>query len=119
MTTREYDCESFGCEPYQGNNECRHCGAEMQPEPEPAKTAVSKHTPGPWRAMPYRKVNGADGVEVCALQSRKIEVADANAHLIAAAPDMLEALENLVEQIDDVALTAKATAAIKKARGQS
>ena len=42
----------------------------------------------------------------------------AGGNVIAAAPDLLAEPEHLVEQVDDVALTKHARAAIKKARGE-
>jgi len=106
----------------------------------------SKHTPGPWSVQ-----NGAvygcnnpkhgSSPHVCALDNTPIRIAsmdrdgpnkvhapterDANARLIAAAPDMLQALERMVAvyeyvtQIrhDDDAL-AQAIAAIAKAQGK-
>ena len=62
---------------------------------------MSKHTPGPWRAQ-FREVTSAvasDGRVASLSQLNRVrrrepdEVA-ANARLIAAAPDMLEALED-------------------------
>ena len=90
----------------------------------------SKHTPGPWRVG---VTSDAGEVDVIAEGGWFVAVAcdsagdgdtEANANLIAAAPDMLEALEKLVSRIDetrgptaDTALAA-ARAAIKKARGE-
>jgi hypothetical protein len=70
---------------------------------------MSEHTPGPWYASPphhgdphkYWSVecNLPDGLPVCILASRHSGYghpleAEANAHLISAAPDMYEALDN-------------------------
>lgn len=71
---------------------------------------MSDHTPGPWTIggtfMPYsddprENVWGphpgmASGMVVCT------EVRPADARLIAAAPDLLEALKNLVKPMDDL-----------------
>ena len=95
------------------------------------------HTPGPWKVSPvlpgyYEWVRNSDGhlVADCAsiLPSEECE---ANAALIAAAPEMLGALEDLVHDIevyefegdfeddDDFKTTVdKARAAIAKARGE-
>lgn len=60
---------------------------------------MSKPTPGPWAVKPARTygyiVIGADGLEVaeCSGYVREDMKAEANAHLIAAAPKMLDALE--------------------------
>lgn len=95
----------------------------------------NKHTPGPWVGE-TAKSHGAnitiygteagDAVDVCDVVYRGDETqVEANAHLIAAAPDMLEALEAalayLVMAGTDHAEPTRATirAAIKKARGES
>jgi len=68
----------------------------------------TKHTPGPWEISPKNEaiitgengdVNIATMWEAFHLDERtgeRVEEAYANARLIAAAPDLLEALENLV-----------------------
>ena len=64
---------------------------------------MSAHTPGPWRAVP-----NAPGISDTVIDSGRMVVADvisrkstdelrANARLIAAAPDLLEALRALVD----------------------
>ena len=65
----------------------------------------SKHTPGPWRLQLKDKftdhpfvVRGEQG-GFCVL-GLSDEAEKADARLIAAAPDLLEALKNLVERID-------------------
>ena len=101
-----------------------------------------KHTPGPWAyvetdhgAIVVEDVNGW----ICEMSKWEGQDNLANAHLIAASPDMLEALEAidvLLDMGDDVpwntaftfdnleainainAAFAKARAAIKKARGE-
>jgi hypothetical protein len=113
----------------------------------------TKHTPGPWQAeqddVPYDGgfetwcVN-ADGAGICMMDCPKDDM-EANARLIAAAPDLLEALEEVLgtglnggnnmrlafmaasqQVLSDEALrdaeksemaVAKARAAIAKARG--
>ena len=53
---------------------------------------MSKHTPGPWKlSRDGNDIENADGAGVCAMYAD--ETAPANAALIAAAPDLLEALE--------------------------
>ncbi len=94
------------------------------------------HTPGPWITDPefeHQVVLGRDGrmVADCAIFHKKITAkrCAANAYLVAAAPDLLEALEAAADevigcggerriQLDGVWLT-KARAAIAKARGTS
>jgi hypothetical protein len=93
---------------------------------------VIPHTPGPWivgplfeiRALPIgRKAR----IVAQALMGAGItfEERAANAHLIAAAPDLLAALKNLVRKIERDNLsttagmgTAKARTAIAKAEGR-
>ena len=94
---------------------------------------MSAHTPGPWVQDKYGNINDKSGgtirVEGLALSSGS--EAKANARLIAAAPDLLEALkeyiaagENSVTATDDVAAMIRfgeadkaARAVIKKATG--
>ncbi len=103
-----------------------------------------KPTPGPWAinteggdsVYSTTDTTGADIVCLSPMSEGWLESAmhwPANAHLIAAAPDMLEALEALMavqgidnpsesecESIESIeAAEALATAAIKKARGQT
>lgn len=103
---------------------------------------MSKHTPGPWSVIPYGGVGGKGekiegfyiGCDLCRDGCHKIAKLEttkwsrderANANLIAAAPDLLEALENLADayekyKIDDF-LTSEvedARAAIAKARAK-
>lgn len=93
-----------------------------------------KHTKGPWTVMPGKNRTYVDCTEInqtiCTVhdlhESLKDEhgTADANAHLIAAAPEMLEALEGVRLFLMDEALPTKNGAlnlinsAIKKARGE-
>lgn len=96
---------------------------------------MSKHTPGPWKkfdsAFPQFFVCVA-GKDICKVSSGDVTLleAEANANLIAAAPDLLEALEALLEDEEwmdgsgwvYVRNFDKADAArkvIAKARGQS
>ena len=71
-----------------------------------------KHTPGPWRIMravdytgdtesrynPILSIESADGKTVYYTDSGYFQPNEADARLIAAAPDLLEALEGLYEQ---------------------
>lgn len=56
----------------------------------------AKHTPGPWSSLVYARtaaVHGGDGARVAVVYGGGDgDTAEANANLIAAAPDMLEAL---------------------------
>jgi hypothetical protein len=95
----------------------------------------AKHTPGPWvvrGADTYRWQIEHGDVKTATVVARVTtppkggtDASDANAHLIAAAPDMLEALEDAVEAATwdrDVeipsSLRDQMIAAIKKARGE-
>lgn len=62
------------------------------------ETSAGKHTPGPWAAGNER-VLGPGGKKLfeCYSKLRTMQECQANAHLIAAAPDMLAALR-LVER---------------------
>lgn len=117
--------------------------------------AVTEHTPGPWMAAGFVVWAPAQKQVIAAasalkpnsgyVEYQRPDVADkdlgvvaANAHLIAAAPDLLEALVNarlaldsligIVTELPDVAhpiaefaerTFGKATAAIAKARGEA
>jgi hypothetical protein len=65
---------------------------------------VSGHTPGPWRY--FRGTHSVWSVEkaICIMagpHKRECEERDANARLIAAAPDLLEALQMLYSETAD------------------
>lgn len=96
-----------------------------------------KYTPGPWRCDPEGKIWSESKTElICekVCYPKVAEVASylsqgdsgdeghANANLIAAAPDLLEALKDLVSQIEDGSwndiLTGQAEDAIDKAEGR-
>lgn len=85
------------------------------------------HTPGKWEAVQIGDTGGENPVDVYEViadgRKRVAEyVGDADARLIAAAPDLLEALESMVltfrlrrEEWPEIQ---RAQAAIKKARGE-
>ena len=93
---------------------------------------AAKHTPGPWRLV---KVESDSGhiVHLCPVGSDKpysllttVEhndvifaavYEDADARLIAAAPDLLESLQDLCDTLGECGMTEKARAAIAKATG--
>ena len=59
----------------------------------------TQHTKGPWKfgssnddSVYKRNIGGSDGYHVAVASSREDDEVDANARLIAAAPDLLEAL---------------------------
>ena len=88
---------------------------------------MSKHTPGPWKivdAWNYYMVEGQNDEEIIWQDGpyQTPVINKANACLIAAAPDLLEALEAIVgdssiQRVSDD-LHAKARAAIAKAKGE-
>jgi len=99
---------------------------------------MGKHTPGPWKVgiIPDTEnvfVEASDGLIVCEVGGFVIgkEQAQTNAHLIAAAPDLLDALKDIMtDHIDNLTYQedcdcagchriAKAQAAIAKAEGNS
>lgn len=76
-----------------------------------------KHTPAPWRRFDSRVRAVADGADfLIASVSRHDEACEANARLIAAAPEMLEALKALLPFLAGERLRV-ASAAIAKAEG--
>ena len=91
----------------------------------------TKHTPGPWKA---RKGFHADTIEIfhpnksvkppfypCEIATiasdRDTAKAKANARLIAAAPDLLQALHDIAEESTDEGAVKCARAAIAKSTG--
>jgi len=83
---------------------------------------MSKHTPGPWNLYPnnasdwvVRKMfpDGQESHEIARCQSGMD-----NARLIAAAPDLLEALKEIEEHTMDLGAIECARAAIAKAVGE-
>jgi hypothetical protein len=95
----------------------------------------TQHTPGPWKfgskadsKFYKRNISGADGYHVAAVSSRNEHEVDANARLIAAAPDLLEALELCQSNISSLLASAHpkvygewltvVSAAIAKATGE-
>jgi hypothetical protein len=90
---------------------------------------MSKHTPGPWRMRTERSIDRgtAYGIETCEADWKRtrsvvppLYINEADARLIAAAPDMLEALEEVMscEENEQMRWAQKARAAIAKARGE-
>lgn len=87
------------------------------------------HTPGPWAvsgAGRHALVRGEDLTIVAVRHRLEGDVHEANACLIAAAPDLLEALEQLLDDLDALApakpcieAIEQAQAAIAKARGEA
>jgi hypothetical protein len=90
---------------------------------------MSKHTPGPWEIeghyhFGYKWISGPEHSQLaqvvwCMEYEDRSPSCEANAHLIAAAPDLLEALEIALDFAGDAWWAEKAEAAIEKARGES
>ena len=81
------------------------------------------HTPGPWAICGYVVYDVPTGFSVTKLSQEHPTQTNSNAQLIAAAPELLDALESLYGAIDScVDLTPEvlmqARLAIKKARGE-
>lgn len=65
---------------------------------------MSKHTPGPWQVVSGGiSVDGADGSLICSMTEYKKPTPrqQANARLIAAAPELLEAVKAIAECCDE------------------
>ena len=81
-----------------------------------------KHTPGPWKYVKSIGVYAGDKWEIVSFGSCSTEEGHANAQLIAAAPELLAALEVAVEYFDrneiDCIAHDDAKEAIKKAKGE-
>ncbi|WP_127812463.1 hypothetical protein [Bordetella avium] len=64
---------------------------------------TTKHTPGPWKCQLAKsgsgrlQVSGPRGEQIAILWRSSKETTEANARLIAAAPDLLEALEEAID----------------------
>lgn len=94
----------------------------------------TKHTPGPWtihgdltnprNAYTIRDLSG-DTLAAVRLECVHSKIADANARLIAAAPDLLAVLESVLwrwdrdDERDNPELGAEIRAAIAKAKGEA
>jgi hypothetical protein len=79
------------------------------------------HTPGPWKHDPTWGIIKHGKTEICALHSGNL----ANANLIASAPDLLDALDWALRQIEDdldpdhQAAFDAAFATLRKAKGEA
>ena len=88
----------------------------------------TQHTPGPWSASPYNNITSRNGTVAKTEQMPGNDENEriANAHLIAAAPDLLSALQEMIsvfqdhEQYDEESaeVISMARAAIAKAEGK-
>ena len=96
---------------------------------------MSKHTPGPWKYDTTKLADWYTRITHCVSISGESEIrlygneAEANARLISAAPELLEALEALVDMPDErsiydisdkeIDLWVKAKKVIAKAKGET
>ena len=89
------------------------------------ETKTEQWTPGPWEINDTNEsgdqyIGPVDTMRYIALAMQNLlepaEETKANAHLIAAAPDLYTALKNLVARYDEAEINA-AIAALAKARG--
>ena len=97
--------------------------------------SITKHTPGPWRVEsgPYYRAIRVDGEVIADVRQIGRSFNESNARLLAAAPELLAALEMAVQHYDEWASAdlsdyldearlpwlAPARAAIAKAKGES
>ena len=95
----------------------------------------TQHTPGPWyvgtefndqgrHIYAAQKVRHEDGDEwhpliACTDDDERLVDWQANARLIAAAPDLLEALQYAIKQVPELATVPGISAAIAKATGDA
>lgn len=89
------------------------------------------HTPGPWRTnfchdeITVDAGSTDDALEICQVYEPSdcdpegMEMAKGDAHLIAAAPELFEALMDLIGNCERIELFPHAIAAIAKAEGRS
>jgi len=65
---------------------------------------TAKHTPGPWELIPTKLAGITDlraqGRHLLRISDSRVGHIDANARLIASAPDLLEALKALLNRVD-------------------
>src|SRR5208337_4955578 len=80
----------------QPNREGGNAMTTTQYTPAPWAYAYAPYTTQDGRELPAFEIHG-EGVKVCdTVEDQPIEAQEANARLIAAAPDLLDALEDLV-----------------------
>lgn len=85
-----------------------------------------RHTPGPWELATRARITTAENKADVCMTNIRLDEADANARLIAAAPELMEALELLIENEpltalphqERTAIRVKVNSAIRKAKGE-
>lgn len=81
--------------------------------------AEIKHTPGPWRVGPYYRHEVVNDHGLICCGPIETEATRANARLIAAAPELLDALKECMYEIRDSSPTKKhALEVIDRAEGR-
>lgn len=85
---------------------------------------MTEHTPGPWKCDSSRvhtSIETNEGLHIAMVSYGNVTMEKhlANARLIAAAPELLEALEYYIDNGDDHKAIDKARAAIAKAKGET
>jgi len=81
----------------------------------------AQHTPGPWNASSHGDIVSAKHgeVDICAVFGRpQLGEGEANASIIAAAPELLEALKDILKNPNSALYHNIARAAIAKAEGE-
>ena len=83
--------------------------------------SITKHTLGPWRVEsgPYYRAIRVDGEVIADVRQIGRSFNESNARLIAAAPELLEALEYAIRQIPELESVPGVKAAIAKAKSKS
>lgn len=81
---------------------------------------MNKYTPGPWRAEHASIWADNNLIAECTLPGGSAQEALANARLMAVAPELLEALEELLmDDLCECSYCQRGRAAIAKAKGES
>lgn len=111
------NCPNCSVHIFDNHPNCIHCGFALTIMNKPHMNM--NHTPGPWRVESHQNVSNIrnsahESILVCRTQ---------DAHLIAAAPEMYEALKDMQRVIRYLylleGLAYKVDKAIKKAEGKS
>ena len=79
---------------------------------------IDKHTPGPW-IKDRNIIETESGEEIARISYERDGYAQANARLIASAPELLQALELIYDESRNPNIERLAGAAIKAAKGDA
>jgi hypothetical protein len=81
---------------------------------------TAKHTPGPWRLSEGYLIGPNDNlIKVCLRENSSAHIKDeevANARLIAAAPELLENLQRIIDRIEENSLQTYFPSAYERAK---